>query len=118
MASITERSNKRNRVQFTVSGILHKTYRGCLAQADQLKVTVDFCRDFERWFSGQLDQVSRDLDRLQSQSTTHSATSIQSTGNVVAEDAETVPAETSTNKTAIANTENYSDVSEDHDGDN
>lgn len=113
MANITERSNKRNRVQFTVNCSLHKTYKGCLTQADQLKVTIDFCRDFERWFSGQLEQVSRDLDRLQS--TVASGTSNHSTDSVVAE---IVYAEPSATETVIASTENGSDVSEDHDGDN
>jgi len=65
MATIVERSNKRNRVQFTVTCLLHNEYQRCLELAEKLTVSIDFSRDFERWFGGQLDQVSRELVRIE-----------------------------------------------------
>lgn len=65
MAVITEKNNKRYRVQFTAPRALHQKYEQCMALAEKLGVMLDFSRDFERWFSAQMDQLSRDLMELQ-----------------------------------------------------
>lgn len=65
MAIITEKNNKRYRVQFTAPRALHQKYEQCMAMAEKLGVLLDFSRDFEKWFSAQIDQVSRDLLEVQ-----------------------------------------------------
>lgn len=65
MATITEKNNRRYRVQFTAPRALHLKYEQCMALAEKLGVMADFSRDFEKWFSAQIDQLSRDLAELQ-----------------------------------------------------
>ena len=64
MANIEKKTGRRYRVQFTVTQTLHLTYQNCLRQADNLGLSIDFTKDFQRWFSGQVEQVAKDLDKL------------------------------------------------------
>lgn len=64
MATILEKNTRRFRVQFSMSRALYGDYQQCLHLAEELKVTIDFSRDFERWFSVQLEQANRELRRL------------------------------------------------------
>lgn len=69
MATLTEKVSRRYRVQFTISKQLHCTYTEYLKIADELKLTIDFGRDFDRWFAGQLEQVRRQLFDLTKEQT-------------------------------------------------
>jgi hypothetical protein len=64
MAIIQDKNPHRNRVQFTISRLLHEQHQRCLELAGRLGVVIDFRRDFERWFRPQLEQVERDLNQL------------------------------------------------------
>lgn len=68
MASITQKSNRRYRVQFTMRRELYETYQMLLERASELRVVIDFAYDFEEWFSNQLEQVSQELAKLEAQS--------------------------------------------------
>lgn len=68
MASITQKNNRRYRVQFTMSRELYETYQALLERASEQRVVIDFSHDFEEWFSNQLEQVSRELAKLEAQS--------------------------------------------------
>lgn len=68
MASITRKSNRRYRVQFTMRRELYETYQELLERASELRVVIDFAHDFEEWFSNQLEQVSHELAKLEAQS--------------------------------------------------
>lgn len=63
MAIIVEKCKRRYRVQFSISRKQHESHQQCLQKAEQLGLTIDFSRDFERWFSSQLDQLIRDLNQ-------------------------------------------------------
>lgn len=67
MPKIIQKATRRNRVQFTVSQPLYNNYLGCMQLAEQLKVTIDFSRDFDRWFSSQLEQAKKDLEEMAGQ---------------------------------------------------
>lgn len=64
MATISEKNTRRYRVQFTITRTLHQAYESNLNRAKNLHVVIDFTRDFEKWFSNQLEQVSRELQQL------------------------------------------------------
>lgn len=61
MATIIEKNVRRNRVQFTMSNALRKQYELCQERAKRLLVMLDFSKDFERWFAGQLEQADSQL---------------------------------------------------------
>jgi hypothetical protein len=65
MAVISEKNTRRYRVQFTMSRTLHQAYEASLERASSLNVVIDFSRDFEKWFSNQLEQVARELQQLE-----------------------------------------------------
>lgn len=67
MATIVEKNTRRFRVQFSMSRSLFDNYQQCLLLAEELKVTIDFSRDFEKWFSVQLEQANRELRSLRGQ---------------------------------------------------
>lgn len=67
MASIVEKNPRRFRVQFSMSRSLHSDYWQCMQLAEELKVSIDFTKDFERWFSAQLEQVTRELGKMKRQ---------------------------------------------------
>jgi len=68
MASITEKNTRRYRVQFTMSRSLFQLYEANMARAANLHLIIDFSRDFEKWFSGQMEQVTRELQQLEAAS--------------------------------------------------
>jgi hypothetical protein len=68
MASITEKNSRRYRVQFTMSRSLYQVYEANMERAANLHVVIDFSKDFEKWFSGQMEQVSKELQQLESES--------------------------------------------------
>lgn len=68
MASITQKNNRRYRVQFTMRRELYETYQALLERASELRVVIDFSHDFEEWFSNQLEQVSHELGKLETHS--------------------------------------------------
>jgi len=67
MATISEKNTRRYRVQFSMSRALYQAYEANMDLANRLKVTIDFTRDFEKWFAVQLDQVARELQQLESE---------------------------------------------------
>ncbi|HMN14518.1 MAG TPA: hypothetical protein PKD55_19550 [Bellilinea sp.] len=67
MATIIEKNPRRFRVQFSMSRSLYNEYQQCLHLAEEMKVAVDFGRDFEKWFSVQLEQANRELSKLKAQ---------------------------------------------------
>lgn len=77
MARITQKQNRRYRMQFTMRRELHEIYEACLAKAGKLCLVIDFSHDFDKWFKNQLEQVELELDRLEAEqsalSSTHAA---------------------------------------------
>lgn len=67
MATIVVKNPRRFRMQFSMSRALYNEYQQCLRLADELKVNIDFSRDFERWLSGQLEQANRELKKMKGQ---------------------------------------------------
>jgi|GEM_PF-1310747 len=65
MATIEEKNPRRFRVQFTMTRALHESYESSQERASRLNVVIDFSRDFQKWFAGQLEQVSRELQQLE-----------------------------------------------------
>ena len=63
MAIIVRKNARRNRVQFTMSDALYGNYQECLKLAEQQKACIDFSKDFDRWFTQQLDQVKKELTK-------------------------------------------------------
>ncbi|ADI83304.1 hypothetical protein [Geobacter sulfurreducens] len=68
MASITQKNNRRYRLQFTMRRELYETYQTLLERASELRVVIDFAHDFEEWFFNQLEQVSHELGKLEAHS--------------------------------------------------
>lgn len=68
MASITQKNNRRYRLQFTMRREMYETYQTLLERASELRVVIDFAHDFEDWFSYQLEQVSHELGKLDAHS--------------------------------------------------
>lgn len=64
MATIIQKNKRRNRVQFSMSEQLFESHQQNLEVAKDLGATIDYSRDFERWFAGQLEQVTKELERL------------------------------------------------------
>lgn len=64
MAIISEKHTRRNRVQFTMTRQMYEAHQRNLDLARELGAIVDFNRDFERWFGGQVEQVAKELQRL------------------------------------------------------
>jgi hypothetical protein len=61
MATITQKNNRRYRIQFTMRSELYAHYQTVLSKASELGVVIDFSSDFEVWFAGQLDQIRHKL---------------------------------------------------------
>lgn len=68
MATLIQKNNRRHRIQLSMSGKLYNQYEANLQRAKQLQVTLDFTKDFERWFASQMEQVNKELRMLESQS--------------------------------------------------
>lgn len=68
MATLIQKNNRRHRIQLSMSGKLYNQYEANLLRAKQLQVTLDFTKDFERWFASQMEQVNKELRMLESQS--------------------------------------------------
>lgn len=68
MATIVQKNNRRHRIQLSMSSMLYNQYEANLQRAKQLQVTLDFTKDFERWFASQMEQVNKELRMLESQS--------------------------------------------------
>jgi hypothetical protein len=64
MATIIEKQTRRNRVQFSMPRQLYDAHQQNLELAKSLGAIIDFNRDFERWFSAQVDHVAKELLRL------------------------------------------------------
>jgi len=65
MATISEKNTRRYRVQFSMSRSLYQQYEATMERANKLNVVIDFGRDFEKWFSNQLEQVARELQQME-----------------------------------------------------
>ena len=63
MAQITREKSARHRIQFSMRPEMHKRYTAYKQKAKSLGLEVDFKRNFENWFEGQLEQLARELDR-------------------------------------------------------
>ena len=78
MARITKKPIRRCRIQFTVHPELHKRYAAYLTRAKALYLNIDFSHDFEEWFKTQLDQIGKELGKVEieqnSSENTHSST--------------------------------------------
>ena len=70
MAIILEKQTRRNRVQFTMPRQLFEVHQRNLELAKKLGAIIDFNKDFERWFGAQIEQVSKELGRLNDETTT------------------------------------------------
>jgi len=79
MATITEKQTRRNRVQFTMPRQLYEAHQQNLELAKVLGAIVDFNKDFERWFSSQVDQVSKELDRMKQETGKHKSAPAKAT---------------------------------------
>jgi multidrug efflux pump subunit AcrA (membrane-fusion protein) len=67
MAIITEKNTRRYRVQFTLSRALYQSYEASLEHARKLGVVIDFMRDFSKFFAAQLEQVTKELQQLETE---------------------------------------------------
>ena len=65
MARITEKNSRRFRVQFTMHRELYELYEASQIRAASQCLIIDFNQDFEDWFGQQLQQVQKELDRLE-----------------------------------------------------
>lgn len=78
MARITKKPIRRCRIQFTVHPELHKRYATYLTRAKTLYLNIDFSHDFEEWLKTQLDQIGKELNKVEieqnSSEKTHSST--------------------------------------------
>jgi hypothetical protein len=67
MAQLTQTpqsKSNRPRVQFSMSRELFTTYQQIQSLAEEHRITIDFRRDFEEWFSNQLNQIMQQLATL------------------------------------------------------
>lgn len=62
MSQITREKSTRHRIQFSMRPEMHKLYTSYKQKAKSLGLEVDFKRNFEKWFEGQLEQLARELD--------------------------------------------------------
>ena len=65
MARITKKTIRRCRIQFTVDPELHKRYAAYFTRAKALYLNIDFSNDFEEWLKTQLDQIGKELDKIE-----------------------------------------------------
>ncbi len=67
MAQLTQTpqsKSNRPRVQFSMNRKLFTTYQQLQTLAEEHRITIDFRRDFEEWFSNQLNQIMQQLAAL------------------------------------------------------
>jgi len=59
MPEVSEKSNKRNRVQFTIPGGLDAFFMARLARVEQMNIDLERICKFDRWFERQLEKTNR-----------------------------------------------------------
>ena len=64
MAQITRKKCARHRIEFSMCPELHKIYTSYRKKAKSLGLEIDFKRNFEQWFEGQLEQLGQELDGI------------------------------------------------------
>jgi hypothetical protein len=69
MARISQKNNRRYRIQFTMRRELFEIYQKNLARAKKLDVVINFGQDFEEWFENQLLQIKQKFEELEAQQT-------------------------------------------------
>ncbi len=62
MAQITKKKSARHRIQISMRPELHTIYTSYKQRAKALGLEIDFKRNFEQWFEGQLEQLGRELE--------------------------------------------------------
>lgn len=67
MATIIQKNSRRHRIQLSMSSQLYNNYEANLQRAKKLQVSLDFTKDFERWFASQMEQVNKELQMLEAQ---------------------------------------------------
>jgi hypothetical protein len=68
MAYISQKNNRRHRLQFTVRPGLYERYERYLSHAKTNQLVIDFSHDFEEWLLSQLNQVEEELNSLTNKS--------------------------------------------------
>ena len=104
MAEVSEKSNKRNRIQLTIPDELNASYRACFAKADLLGIDVDLTRDFCRWLAAQLEQVERMIAEIEAKRALNRQKSVSATAAVVAPKAVAAPTAAMTGNNAKIST--------------
>ena len=64
MAQITRKKCARHRIEFSMRPELHKIYTSYRERAKSLGLEIDFKRNFEQWFEGQLEQLGQELEDI------------------------------------------------------
>lgn len=65
MATIVEKSSRRNRIQFSVGDELYLKYEANQDRAKRLRAILDYSKDFEKWLATQVEHASSELSKLE-----------------------------------------------------